>query len=71
MVAFGAEILDGTAEQAPLDARFDHQGQIGHREHLEHRDRRADVAVPVLLVAEAMIDTCSATLVRAITVFGV
>ena len=51
VVAFGAEVFDGATEQAPLHPGLDHQRQIRHREHLDHRDGGADVAgAPVLLV---------------------
>ena len=78
-VPFGAEVLDGPAEQTPLHARLHHQGQVGHREHLDLGDRASDIAVAAVLLLEAvlrapwaaMIRNCSPTLVRAITVFGV
>ena len=55
VVAFGAQVLHGPAEQAPLHAGLDHQRQIRHREHLDHRDRGPDVAVAAVLFAEAVV----------------
>ncbi len=42
----------GPAEQAPLHAGLDHQRQVGHREHLDLGDRRADVAVAAVFLLE-------------------
>ena len=55
VVAFGAEVLDGAAEQPPLHAGLDHQRQVGHRQHLDLRHRRADVAVAAVLLLEAVL----------------
>ena len=55
VVAFGAQVFDGAAEQAPLHSGLDHQRQVRHREHLDHRDRRADVAGAAVLLAEAVV----------------
>ena len=55
VVAFGAEVLDGAAEQAPLHAGLDHERQVGHRQHLDLRHRRADVAVAAVLLLEAVL----------------
>ena len=54
-VAFGAEVLDGAAEQAPLHAGLDHQRQVAHRQHLDLGDRGADVAVAAVLLLEAVL----------------
>ena len=52
VVALGAQVLDGAAEQPPLHAGLHHQRQVRHREHLDHRDRRTDVAGAAVLLAE-------------------
>ena len=55
VMALGAEVLDGAAEQAPLHAGLDHQRQVGHRQHLDLGDRRADVPVAAVLLLEAVL----------------
>ncbi|ETW21119.1 hypothetical protein MGAST_27950 [Mycobacterium gastri 'Wayne'] len=54
VMALGAQVLDGTAEQAPPHSGLDHQGQIRHGQHLDHRDRRAHVAGAAMFLAEAV-----------------
>ena len=54
VVALGAEVLHGPAEQAPLHARLDHQRQVRHRQHLDRRDRGPDVAVAAVFFAETV-----------------
>ncbi len=54
VVALGAQILDGSAEQAPLHTRLDHQRQIRHRQHLDRRDGGTDVAVAPVFFAETV-----------------
>ena len=55
VVTLGAEVFDGPAEQAPLHAGLDHQRQIGHRQHLDLGDRRADVAVAAVFLLEPVL----------------
>jgi hypothetical protein len=55
MVTFGAQVFDRPAEQTPLHARLDHQRQIAHRQHLDLRDRGADVTVAAVLLLEPVL----------------
>ena len=43
VVALGAQVQHGAAEQAPLHAGLDQQRQVAAGQHLERGDRAADV----------------------------
>ena len=59
VVAFGAEILDGPAEQAPQHTCLDHQGHVRHSRHLDLDHRRSDVTGAAVLLLEAVLGrTC-------------
>ena len=53
VVTLGAQSLHGTAEQAPLHARLDHQRQVGEGQHLDRDHRRAEVAPAAVAGVEA------------------
>ena len=55
VVALGAEVFDGAAEQAPLHAGLDHERQVRHRQHLDLRHRGSDVAVAAVFLLEAVL----------------
>ncbi len=52
VVPAGAEVVDRAAEEAELDAALDQQREVGEREGLEARDRRADHAEAAELLGE-------------------
>ena len=52
VVLAGAEVVDGAAEEPELDAALDEQREVGERERLEARDRRADHAEAAELLGE-------------------
>src|SRR5262249_8315085 len=45
----------GAAEQPPLHSSLDHQGQVRLCQHLDHRDRRADVPGAAVLLTEPLV----------------
>ena len=53
VVGLGAELEDGAAEQAELDAHLHQDGQVAVGQRLERRQRGADVATAAVLRREA------------------
>ena len=53
VVVLGAEVLDGAAEEAPLDAGLDHEREVELRQHLDAGDGRAGVAGSAVVLEEA------------------
>ncbi len=53
VVALGAEVEDGAAEEPELHAALDEQREVAEGERLEGRDRAADVAAASVLAREA------------------
>jgi hypothetical protein len=52
VVSFGPEVVDGAAEQPPLDAGLDEEGEVAEPERLEGGDRTAEVAPAAVLLRE-------------------
>ena len=55
VVALGAQVLDGPAEQPPLHTGLDHERQIRHRQHLDAGDGCADVTVAAVFLLESVL----------------
>jgi hypothetical protein len=53
VVHLRAEVLDRSAEQAPLHAGLDHEREVELGQHLDARDRHARVARSAVLLGEA------------------